>query len=758
MERNWQRPVSRDGACVVFVHGFLSSAEGCWSKPGVPGWPDLVASSFPSLAVCTVTYNTEVWSGHYSISDVADGLHERLVQDGVLTSGRKLVFVCHSMGGLVVRRMLVQRRDQLAKLNLTIGLFLVASPSLGSDYAKLFSPIARFLGHTQADAMRFSEANHWLVDLDRDFDRLLTDKLLYIVGRELIEDRLVLLRWLWLFPRVVPAFSGARYFPEPLKIELSDHFSIAKPEGPDSMQHGALRRLIQEVTGLSAVASYTRVFISYRHTEPDRNLAVELARAFEGEGFGYFIDRRLTTGMEWQAQIAKELDACTHFVVLISEDSALSDMVRQEIAQAHRRQKRGECSILPVRVAFRGALPTDIASVLDPLQYAHWSADGSTEDLVSELIGAIRGATWSPLPKAAHPAPQAQARLVMGTASGAPMPHADVGALLESGAQPADAALYVRRASDDQLDALAPAPFTLLASGPRQSGKSSLLAQAISKLVRQGQQVVYLDLQQADGQIFESFAEWAYFLARQVHRQTGRGSAPSAGQFERSPMVLLTEFVEDQILAGSPVSLALVLDEVDRVFGRPISIEAFSLLRGWHNNRAQKPSLWRQVSLLLAHSTQPYLWIPDDDRSPFNVGTRIELEDFTIDQVRSFLEKVDGPEVREENLHRLYDLTGGQPYLSRVGLHHLLTAKTDLDDQQTAGEAGIFGDHLRAIGYNLNKRPELITSLRQVLAEGRCTDERHFQRLLAAGLVRGANRNQVKVHRGLYRSYFGSLT
>jgi AAA+ ATPase superfamily predicted ATPase len=302
------------------------------------------------------------------------------------------------------------------------------------------------------------------------------------------------------------------------------------------------------------------------------------------------------------------------------------------------------------------------------------------------------------------------------------------------------------------------APFTLLVSGPRQSGKSSLLAQAISKLVAQGQQVVYLDLQQADGQIFESFAEWAYFLARQLHRQTRRGSAPTAGQFDHSPMVLLTEFVEDQILSDPTVPLALVLDEVDRVFGRPISIEAFSLLRGWHNNRAQKPSLWKQVSLLLAHSTQPYLWIPDNDRSPFNVGARIELEDFTIDQVRAFIQRVNGAEVSDENLQRIYELTGGQPFLSRLALHHLLTTKTDLDEQRTAGETGILGDHLRAIGFNLNKRPELITSLRQVMAEGRCSDEKHFQRLLAAGLVRGANRDRVQVHRGLYRSYFRSLT
>lgn len=721
----------------------------------MPSWPELVASSFPQLAVCTVSYNTEVFSGHYSISDVADSLYERLLQDNVLEPQRKLIFVCHSMGGLVVRRMLVERRDSLAQLEVRIGLFLVASPSLGADYAKWLSPIARFLGHTQADALRFSEANLWLNDLDRDFDRLLERKVPKIVGRELIEDRLVVLPWLWLFPRVVPAFSGARYFPEPLKIARSDHFSIATPDGQDSLQHGALCRLVHEVTGLSRVASDKKVFISYRHTEPDQRLALALANALQRINIAYFIDQRLTTGMAWQEQICTELDACTHFIVLVSEDSALSAMVRQEITHADRRRKQGKCVILPVRVAFRGALPTDIATILDPIQYSSWEPDGSAEDLADELIAVIRGGA-----RAARPAPPPvahKARRVMGTASGAPMPHADVGALLESGAQPADAALYVRRRSDDELEAILSSPFTLLVSGPRQSGKSSLLAQAISKLSAVGQQVVYLDLQQADSLIFESFSEWAYFLARQLHRQTKLGVAPSPAQFDRSPMVLLTEFVEDQILSEQQIPLTLVLDEVDRFFGRPISIEAFSLLRGWHNNRAQKPLLWKRVSLLLAHSTQPYLWIPDNDRSPFNVGARIELEDFSIDQARLFLMRVDGGEIGDENLKKLYALTGGQPYLTRVGLHFLVTSGVDLDEDSAAHESGIFGDHLRAISYNLNRRPDLLSSLRQVLKEGRCSAEKDFQRLLAAGLVRGNDHARVEVHRGLYRTYFRSL-
>jgi pimeloyl-ACP methyl ester carboxylesterase len=250
MDRKWSGAAFENAeGFVVFVHGFLSSAEGCWHKGTGPSWPMLLAESFPSLAICAVNYDTSVFSGHYSISDVADNLHERLAQDRILGRGRKIVFVCHSMGGLVVRRMLIQRRESYSSLGLTIGLFLVASPSLGADYADWFSPIAKFLGHTQAEAMRASEENVWLYDLHKDFRRLIEGRTITIVGRELIEARLVVLYWLWFLPRVVPAMSGATYFPDPLKIEGTDHFSIACPESPDSLQHGALCELVEQATG-----------------------------------------------------------------------------------------------------------------------------------------------------------------------------------------------------------------------------------------------------------------------------------------------------------------------------------------------------------------------------------------------------------------------------------------------------------------------------------------------------------------------------
>jgi hypothetical protein len=54
----------------------------------------------------------------------------------------------------------------------------------------------------------------------------------------------------------------------------------------------------------------------------------------------------------------------------------------------------------------------------------------------------------------------------------------------------------------------------------------------------------------------------------------------------------------------------------------------------------------------------------------------------------------------------------------------------------------------------LQQGPELRDSLRGVAHNKGCADERHFQRLCAAGLVRGQTRAQVHIACDLYERYF----
>jgi hypothetical protein len=160
------------------------------------------------------------------------------------------IFVCHSMGGIVVRKYIVERQAELIEAGKEIDLFLVASPSLGSTYADWLSPLAQLFGHAQAGALRFVRNNNWLMDLDKEFMNLKEGGTLRIEGKELVEDKFIELKKIKLGivwgRQVVEPFSGARYFGEPYKVPKSDHFSIAKPDDKNAIQHRLLSGFVSE--------------------------------------------------------------------------------------------------------------------------------------------------------------------------------------------------------------------------------------------------------------------------------------------------------------------------------------------------------------------------------------------------------------------------------------------------------------------------------------------------------------------------------
>src|ERR1700722_5296592 len=195
---HWVRKPQGDTAA-IFVHGIFSNSEGCWTN-GKSGayWPDLLAAegSLSSIGIYVFSYRTKWSSGSYSISDAAEMLNADLGFDNLLEL-RNLIFICHSMGGIVVRKFLVERQLTLVDKSIRIGLLLVASPSLGSEYANWFAAIGNFFAHSQGEMLRFSENNVWLNDLDRSFMNLKESKRLDLYGKELVEDKSMLPPGLW---------------------------------------------------------------------------------------------------------------------------------------------------------------------------------------------------------------------------------------------------------------------------------------------------------------------------------------------------------------------------------------------------------------------------------------------------------------------------------------------------------------------------------------------------------------------------------
>nr|VFK53759.1 MAG: TIR domain-containing protein [Candidatus Kentron sp. TUN]VFK67812.1 MAG: TIR domain-containing protein [Candidatus Kentron sp. TUN] len=106
------------------------------------------------------------------------------------------------------------------------------------------------------------------------------------------------------------------------------------------------------------------VFISYRHREPDSGLARVCAAALQQAGHQVFIDTGIPWGTEWAQEIQTALERCDYLLLLLSAESAHSEMVVKEveIAAELAQNSHGIPRLLPVRVRFPFGAPCRIYS------------------------------------------------------------------------------------------------------------------------------------------------------------------------------------------------------------------------------------------------------------------------------------------------------------------------------------------------------------------------------------------------------------
>jgi hypothetical protein len=501
-----------------------------------------------------------------------------------------------------------------------------------------------------------------------------------------------------------------------------------------------------------------KVFISYRHVAPDQELAAELARFLEGNGLSVFVDTRIRIGQEWVDEIDRQLRSAQHFVVLLSSESIRSDMVRREIALAHKLRKEKKLRVFPVRVGFDGELPYDLGAYLDTIQYARWIAGEAFGPICQSILQEIQAPTPEAEAASCHEASEQDLRVLAEATElrGAPLPSADP--RLETGAVGLDSPFYIRREEDDRIASLTPRNgVTLLVKGPRQVGKTSLLARAQALARQNDQRTLYLDFQLIDESHFETLKGILLYFAHRISRELRTSIKPSEVWDDAiGAPESLTDFVEQATLEGTPTVLSIVLDEADRIFQCKFRNGFFAMIRAWHNLRSRNP-LWKRLNLVIGHSTEPALFIDDINQSPFNVGEIIRLGDFTAQQVDK-LNEIHGRPLRSPETSELMRLVGGHPYLVRQSFYSLCTSLKSLQAlrQVAVNESGPFGDHLRHHLWVLRDREPLRKALKQVIREGRCSDELHFQRLRAGGMLEGDSHENARLRCDLYRQYFAS--
>lgn len=260
------------------------------------------------------------------------------------------------------------------------------------------------------------------------------------------------------------------------------------------------------------------------------------------------------------------------------------------------------------------------------------------------------------------------------------------GFFIAGGTMTRDAASYVSRRADDELfDALSEGQLCYVLT-PRQMGKSSLMVRTAARLRANGQTAIVVDLTEIGQNL--TVDQWYRGLLLTIGDETGLEDELReawAGLSGLGPMQRLVRAIVNVMLPLSPGRVTIFIDEIDAVRSLPFPTdEFFAGIRELYNRRADEPTLERLTFCLLGVASPSDL-IRDTRTTPFNVGVRISLDDFTSDEAAPLARGLGGTSNESAALlSRILHWTGGHPYLTQrlcgvVAADPVATTSNDVD-------------------------------------------------------------------------------
>lgn len=238
-------------ADVVFVHGLGGHALSTWhpqEKSDKNSWPFWLGEELPDIGIWSFGYKAEFsgWKGKTTPRfDKASNLLHCLEIDRI--GERPLIFITHSLGGLLVKQMLrtaqtyqntYQNKDYIqALIENTKGIVFLATPHTGSQLANTVAILRRLL-RTTVNVDELKAHNPWLRELDQwyrnQIDNLGVTTLVYYESQKTSGYK------------VVDEDSADPKIPGVMPVEVTaDHISIAKPSREGEVYRG-VRHFIQQ--------------------------------------------------------------------------------------------------------------------------------------------------------------------------------------------------------------------------------------------------------------------------------------------------------------------------------------------------------------------------------------------------------------------------------------------------------------------------------------------------------------------------------
>ncbi len=227
--------------------------------------------------------------------------------------------------------------------------------------------------------------------------------------------------------------------------------------------------------------------------------------------------------------------------------------------------------------------------------------------------------------------------------------------------------LYVRRAADRQLrqiiDQMGRPGYVLVS---RQMGKTNLLLNMKRERERTNEIVAYFDLSRRfdslrfffryiiDGFVEAAGEKLSPEIAAKLIDLRKRPLGEAASEYEQHLRLLLRETHTPRVI--------FILDEVDSLVNVTYSDKVFSQIRAMYFSRPSHRE-YERLTYVLSGVAEPSALIKDKDISPFNIGEKIYLDDFTPHEFRELIKKAN-LSWPEDIIQETYAWTSGNPRMS----------------------------------------------------------------------------------------------